>query len=438
MRTRILTVLFIMLLLVACSSDKTLEEQSEKIIDDLIAGEFENVRNNYFSQDLQETFSKEELQASWEEKIVDKDVEVEFESSEQQAFHVIEGIVEQTDSSIKVRMTWNNEEELVGFHIEPSQTKTALPSNVEEETITIGEGTDFELDGTLALPTDHDEVIPGVILVHGSGPSDQDETVYEYAPFRDLAYGLAEQGIAVLRYPKRSFVYPEKVNTFGNDLTVNEETIDDAVLAAQLLKEDNRIQTDSVFVVGHSLGGMLAPRIDLQANTAGMVILAGSPRPLWEIIYDQNIYFLDMLVNDEEEKMEMIQMLVEEKKVGAALIDMTDEEAKETDVFTINGYYLKEMEEHDVSEIALNSNKPMLLLQGEADFQVTMEQDFTMWQELLKEKSNATFKSYKELNHFFITSEGSNKGTVEEYSIPGHVDEQVIEDIGRWIQEQAN
>ncbi|BAC14698.1 hypothetical conserved protein [Oceanobacillus iheyensis HTE831] len=436
MRTLVVIVLFFML--VACSSDKTLEEQSEELIDNLIAGNFEDVRDSYFSPQLQETYTKEELQASWKEMTVNEDAEVTLESSKQQSFDVIEAIVEQKESSMKVRMTWDEQSELVGFHMEPMQTKRTLPRNVEEEVMKIGEGTDFELEGTLTLPKDLDESIPGVILVHGSGPSDQDEAVYEYAPFRDLAYGLAEQGIAVLRYPKRSFVYPEMQATFGNDLTVNEETMDDAVLAAQLLKEDNRIQTDEVFVVGHSLGGMLAPRIDQQADTDGMVILAGSPRSLWEIIYDQNIYFLHKLVNDEEEKNESIQMLEEEKRAGAALIDMTDEEAKETDVFTINGYYLKEMDEHDVGEIALHSNKPMLLLQGEEDFQVTMEQDFTMWQELLEEKDNTTFKSYPELNHFFITSQGPNKGTVEEYSIPGHVDEQVIEDIGQWIHKQTN
>lgn len=436
MRTLVVIVLFFML--VACSSDKTLEEQSEELIDHLIAGNFEDVRDSYFSPQLQEAHTKAELQGSWKEMTVNEDAEVTLESSKQQSFDVIEAIVEQKESSMKVRMTWDEQSELVGFHMEPMQTKRTLPSNVEEEVMTIGEGTDFELEGTLTLPKNLDESIPGVILVHGSGPSDQDEAVYEYAPFRDLAYGLAEQGIAVLRYPKRSFVYPEMQATFGNDLTVKEETMDDAVLAAQLLKEDNRIQTDEVFVVGHSLGGMLAPRIDQQADTNGMVILAGSPRSLWEIIYDQNIYFLPKLVNDEEEKNESIQMLEEEKRAGAALIDMTDEEAKETDVFTINGYYLKEMDEHDVGEIALHSNKPMLLLQGEEDFQVTMEQDFTMWQELLEEKDNATFKSYPELNHFFITSQGPNKGTVEEYSIPGHVDEQVIEDIGQWIHKQTN
>ncbi|MFD1334387.1 alpha/beta fold hydrolase [Oceanobacillus iheyensis] len=436
MRTLVVIVLFFML--VACSSDKTLEEQSKELIDNLIAGNFEDVRDSYFSPQLQEAYTKAELQGSWKEMTVNEDAEVTLESSKQQSFDVIEAIVEQKESSMKVRMTWDEQSELVGFHMEPMQSKRTLPSNVEEEVMTIGEGTDFELEGTLTLPKNLDESIPGVILVHGSGPSDQDEAVYEYAPFRDLAYGLAEQGIAVLRYPKRSFVYPEMQATFDNDLTVKEETMDDAVLAAQLLKEDNRIQTDEVFVVGHSLGGMLAPRIDQQADTNGMVILAGSPRSLWEIIYDQNIYFLPKLVNDEEEKKESIQMLEEEKRAGAALIDMTDEEAKETDVFTINGYYLKEMDEHDIGEIALHSNKPMLLLQGEEDFQVTMEQDFTMWQELLEEKDNATFKSYPELNHFFITSQGPNKGTVEEYSIPGHVDEQVIEDIGQWIHKQTN
>ncbi|MDZ7606573.1 MAG: hypothetical protein U5K79_13515 [Cyclobacteriaceae bacterium] len=48
---------------------------------------------------------------------------------------------------------------------------------------------------------------PIVLFVHGSGPNDRDETIGPNKPFRDIAYGLAEKGIASLRYDKRTFVY---------------------------------------------------------------------------------------------------------------------------------------------------------------------------------------------------------------------------------------
>jgi uncharacterized protein len=70
--------------------------------------------------------------------------------------------------------------------------------------------------------------VPGIVLVHGSGPGDRDETIGPNKPFRDLAWGLAASGIAVLRYEKRTRLYGEKLASNLN-LTVQEETIDDGL-----------------------------------------------------------------------------------------------------------------------------------------------------------------------------------------------------------------
>jgi uncharacterized protein len=72
----------------------------------------------------------------------------------------------------------------------------------EEKEILIGKGI-WSLPGTLSLPKG-DGPFPAVILVHGSGPLDRDETIGPNKPFRDLAHGLASRGIAVLRYEKRT------------------------------------------------------------------------------------------------------------------------------------------------------------------------------------------------------------------------------------------
>ena len=78
-----------------------------------------------------------------------------------------------------------------------------------EKPFRIGEGADG-LPGTLTTPKDIPPGgCPGVVLVQGSGPTDRDETVDAYKPFRDLAWGLATQGIVVLRYDKRTLVHPD-------------------------------------------------------------------------------------------------------------------------------------------------------------------------------------------------------------------------------------
>jgi len=101
---------------------------------------------------------------------------------------------------------------------------------------------------------------PVAILVHGSGPGDRDESVGANRPLRDLAVGLASHGIAVLRYEKRTKVYPEDFLAVKAP-TVNDETIDDVDRAVDLLRSWTEVDAGRIIVVGHSLGATVAPRI---------------------------------------------------------------------------------------------------------------------------------------------------------------------------------
>ena len=156
-----------------------------------------------------------------------------------------------------------------------------------EEKIIIGEGTEFPLKGILTLPENLEKPVPAVVFVHGSGSSNMDEKVMKLTPFKDLAKGLAEHGIASVRYDKRSFAHGRKMLKNGN-LTVKEEVIEDAVLASNLLKNDSRIDSEKVFIIGHSMGAMLAPRIDAEGgNFKGLVLLAGTLDTLEGVLFRQ-------------------------------------------------------------------------------------------------------------------------------------------------------
>ena len=157
-----------------------------------------------------------------------------------------------------------------------------------KENIVVGEGTKYPLKGILTLPENASDQVPAVVFVHGSGSSNMDEKVGKLTPFKDLAEGLAELGIASIRYDKRSFAHPFKMLR-EKVITVREETIEDAILATELLRRDSRIDKDNIFIAGHSMGGMLAPRIDAEGgNYKGLILMAGSPRTLGEIMLDQN------------------------------------------------------------------------------------------------------------------------------------------------------
>src|SRR5206468_3319025 len=115
---------------------------------------------------------------------------------------------------------------------------------------------------------------PGVVLVHGSGAGDRDETMAPPSapskPFRDLAWGLAQQGIVVLRYDKRARVQPAWYA--GKNFTVYDEAIDDALSALTLLRQQPEVDGRHTYQLGHSLGAMLAPRIGkADGKVAGII-----------------------------------------------------------------------------------------------------------------------------------------------------------------------
>ena len=139
-----------------------------------------------------------------------------------------------------------------------------LPPYVDSEAftereVTVGRG-EWSLPGTLSVPLQGD-LHPAVVLVHGSGPNDRDETIGANKPFKDLALGLASKGVAVLRYEKRTLEHGSKMASLMEVLTPEEEVIEDALAAVSLLKETEGIDPDRIYVLGHSLGGTLAPRI---------------------------------------------------------------------------------------------------------------------------------------------------------------------------------
>ncbi|EKN70536.1 hypothetical protein BABA_05001 [Neobacillus bataviensis LMG 21833] len=303
-----------------------------------------------------------------------------------------------------------------------------------DEKIIVGGETKFPLNGILTIPNERNELVPAVVLVHGSGPSNMDGKIGNVTPFKDLAEGLSEKGIAVLRYDKRTFVYGKELKNEAG-LSVKEETIEDAILAADFLRNDSRIDANKIFIIGHSMGGMLAPRIDGEGgNFAGIIIMAGSPRKLEEIMMDQN----DTVLNS----LNKILQIVAKKQIAALsskfdnIYNLSDEEAKST--FTlgkhVRAYYFKEMGEHPSDHYLKDSDKPVFILQGEEDFQTSVENDFNVYKEILTDRENVTFKLYPNLNHAFMPSiYGNILKAKKEYKVPQHIDHQVINDISDWI-----
>src|SRR4051794_36392117 len=143
-----------------------------------------------------------------------------------------------------------------------------------EEPVVVGSG-EWALPGTLTLPTGTGP-FPAVVLVHGSGPHDRDETIGPNKPFRDLAWGLATRGIAVLRYEKRTKEHGAKF-VKENTYTLRSEVIDDVRAAVALLRSHRSVDPKRIFVAGHSQGAVAAPRVaELEPGLGGVILLAGN------------------------------------------------------------------------------------------------------------------------------------------------------------------
>ncbi len=325
---------------------------------------------------------------------------------------------------------------VAGFFIVPPSAPQASaeytpPSYVSqsafrEREVTVG-SSEWALSGTLAVPVGPGP-FPAVVLVHGSGPNDRDETVAAAKPFRDLAWGLASRGIAVLRYEKRTRQHGAKVGAVPN-FTLQQETVEDAVAAAALLRGTEGIDPARVYVLGHSLGAMAVPRIGGQdPKIAGFIVMAGAARPLEDMILEQVTYVagLDGTVTGEETK--QIEGLRQEvAKVKALQPGATGS------VLGAPASYWLDLRGYNPPEAAKALHRPMLVLQGERDYQVTPDH-FEAWKKALEGRKDVTFKSYPGLNHLFI--EGEGKSSPVEYQKPGHVMEAVVADVAGWIKRQ--
>jgi alpha-beta hydrolase superfamily lysophospholipase len=311
--------------------------------------------------------------------------------------------------------------------------------------IVIGEGTDFPLDGILSMPDNRVESVPAAVIVHGSGPSDMDGNLFGNTPYRDIAEFLASQGVAVIRHDKRTFAHGAEIVQLGGSATVWEESIEDAILAAEILRADPRIDENRIFIIGHSLGGALAPRIHAAGgNFDGLILMAATPRGLPELFLEQTNAsvvsgYAEGLI-DVDEKAFMLAELDILAELFSSIADMTAEEARETPIPSLGwAYYFKDMMQHPFADYVDNVTVPVLVLQGSNDFQVLADVDFVLLQELFAGRDNVTFKLYEGLNHLFMPSTAISfvQHASEIVESPGNVDVRVLRDIVTWILTQT-
>jgi dienelactone hydrolase len=442
-----LIILIVVFFSITCLGESTHSDSecsllAQEFVDLLAKEDFSNAERK-FSQQIQRSFPESKLRETWVgliEKCGKFKRQVGVRSQRIKNSDLIFVTCEFEHDLLDIQLSYNKNKTIDGFYFVPTSPPNSTsnykpptyshPDSLQEKEVIVGSGK-WTLPGTLTIPLGKSP-FPALVLVHGSGPNDRDESIGPNKPFRDLAEGLASKGIAVLRYEKRTKVHGAEMT---GPFTVKEETVDDALEAVSLLRKTDSIHSKRIFVLGHSMGGMLLPRIEKQdSNIAGLISLAGSTRSLEDSTLEQINYLvsLDHSVSETEKNAQLKNL----KKEIAAIKDPQLSPTSPPLTFlgaTIPAVYFLDLRNYHPAETAKDLKQPMLILQGERDYQVTME-DFQGWKNALSSRDNVTFKSYPKLNHPFIASDKPGKCTPDEYLIPDHVSEEVINDIAEWIK----
>lgn len=335
-------------------------------------------------------------------------------------------------ANLNLLVTSNSSSEIIGFVFTAQAYEIpdwAANKVFGKERLNIETDT-FKLPGELLVPENCDKC-PVVVLVHGSGPSDRNEasSISPNRLFQDLAYGFALNGIATIRYDKRTLVYQKQLKNIDS-FTLYQETIDDAVSAARKSKSYDFLDSTKIYVLGHSLGAYASPLIaQKDSSIEGIIMLAGPYRPLYEIIPEQYEYLfgLDGKLTKKETKLivgmtEEIKFINEQPSTATKLNNLGSDALLP---------YFRQMRDYNPTTTINNLACRVLITQGDRDYQVRYNTEFNQYKSTLSDNSNVDFKLIPGVNHQLIW--GDSPSTPSEYFTPGHPDFEVITELSNWI-----
>jgi len=424
------------------------EQKAAELVQLQAAGDYQGA-SQLFDRILLQTLPPEKVKEVWENLLGLAGPyrgQIRRESEVKETYFIVLVTCEFEHKNINIKVVLDRSRKITGFWYLPDtrQKSTswsyaappyAAPDRFVEREVLLGE-TPGQLPGVLCLPGEVD-LSPAVVLIHDIGPYDRDETIGPNKPFRDIAWGLASRKVAALRFDKRTWARKDKSDSQIQGMTVDTEIINDVLTALALLRRHEKIDPRKIFLLGHGLGGMLLPRIEkADSDIAGSIVLAGMFRSLEDVLYREKnyVFSLDGEISGSEkaalDKLRQQITLVKEPRLSER------RNVSELPLGLPLTYWL-DIRQYNPGAVAQKLSKPMLILQGGRDYQVTLD-DYQAWRRQLTARENVQFKLYLRLNHLFMPGEGTGKSTPAEYQLPDHVDANVIEDIAEWIQRRSS
>ena len=401
-----------------------------RLLDQLDAGQYAAAEAT-FSAQMKAAVPADKLKAVWESlpaQLGAASKRGEAVTSEADGFRIVVIPLHYARGDLQARVALDKDDHIAGFMVQPAApppppaVATDAPFTERDFTLPAPSSGKPGLPGTLTLPKGQGP-FPALVLVHGSGAQDRNESAGPNRPFLDIAHALAAKGIATLRYDKRTYSRPQD---FRGAFGIDDETTDDAVAAVTALAGTPGIDAKRVFVLGHSQGGLLAGRIAKasKGRLAGLILLAAPARPLLDILAEQNHYLVNLDGSISPQEQAHLDTL------AAAIAEVRRN--PDATLLSLPGRYWQQLEQVEPVADVRASGLPVLLLQGGRDFQV-VDADWQLWRQGLH-GDRYRFHHYPALNHLGIAGQGP--GTLEEYMQPGHVDATLTNDIASWVQSQ--
>ena len=315
----------------------------------------------------------------------------------------------------------------VGFERTLTPDEATPGANAVEESAVSFTSDGLQFPAMLALPKNAKGPVPIVVLVQGSGPRDEDETIGPNKPFRDIAYGLAAAGIASLRYDKRTHFAPD---TFQTHPDMDHEVTLDAVAALRYAAGIREIDANRMFLLGHSLGGTMAPAIAADFLAAkpgalrGIIFMAAGSVSIDETIERQAAFQAKQRGATEAQQAEIRKQW---QDAFATVKDTNTPADRPVGVSPLEapvGYWRSWLQQDPAAELE-KLGLPALVLRGFEDTQVS-EQDFKQL-EAANTARGSVGEQFDGLDHLFIQAAEDNSQK------PGHVSSDVITTIARWV-----
>lgn len=416
------------------------------VLDMAREGRFAEIRD-LFAPQLRALVSAEALRVAWEAELGRRgpvtSVGAPVSEPPQAGVAVVKVPVTYERGALTLIVSVTRAGQLAGLQLAPAASAEPVapweppayadPATFDEHDVTVGSGP-LAVPGTLSLPRQPGRR-PAVVLLAGSGPLDRDETFGRNKPLKDVAWGLASRGVAVLRFDKVTYAHPDEVRA-APTFTLADEYVPHAVAAIDLLKQHPEVDAGRVFVLGHSLGGTVAPRVAAaEPSVAGLVILAGGAQPLHWAAVRQVRYLASLDPATSAASGSAIEALSKQARMVDSQ-DLSPSTPAGELPFGVSAPYWLDLRAYRPVEVAAALGKPILVLQGGRDYQATVADDLAAWKAGLAHRPDVTIRVYEADNHLFFPGSGPSAPT--EYEPVQHVDAAVVADIASWLTPDAD